>query len=80
MADTEKLKFRFHRGGLDESMATVVDFASLAELVSIINDAGFEPGKLAVKPYGPEDRIGWPDQHIVTVDGHAVGFTSGALR
>lgn len=73
------MKFRWHRGLLVDSMATVVDVANLAALVEILNDGGIPPGKIEIKPYGPDLRIGWTDQHMVKVDGFVAGFTDGAF-
>ena len=70
-------KFRFHRGSLADSMATVREVNSLYELITALNDV-CEPGKVLIKPYCYDDRIDW-DTHIVTIDGRAVGFTDGPL-
>lgn len=79
------MKFRWHRGGLNASMQTVVEFdGSAPALVALLmKDAArwlspINVGDLAVEPYGFDDRIGW-DTHIVTVKGEAVGFTDGAI-
>lgn len=78
------MKFREHRGGLDESMATCIEVADRDALVSHIRRQlsqyhyGFEPYLLKVTPYGSDKRIGWLDQHIVTIEGYGVvGFTDG---
>lgn len=70
--------FRFHRGSLEESMATCREVNGLFDLVEILTASGIGPGKIEIKPYGRDDRIGW-DTHMVTVDGNAVGFTNGPL-
>jgi hypothetical protein len=80
------MKYREHRGGLTESMETVVEIEGADDLMRIIN-AGraqwYQPAitidQLAVEPYGYDGRIDW-DTHIVTVDGAAVGFTDGPIQ
>lgn len=79
------MKFREHRGGLAESMATVVelkDKAALIEHCKKVMEAYMLPAQaiadLTVEPYGGIDtRIGW-DTHIVTIGCYGVlGFTDG---
>lgn len=71
-------KFRWHRGGYEESMATVVPVRSKSELVTIILDSFLFPeNHIEIKPYsGIDPRNGW-DTHLVSVNGKAVGFTDG---
>lgn len=79
------MKFREHRGGLSESMATTIDVADRAALVAYVarqlepfhfTPAEIEAG-LAVEPYGYDKRIDW-DTHIVTLKRYGVlGFTDG---
>lgn len=69
--------FRFHRGTLADSMETVVEFKGLFELIEILNTV-YDPGKVLVKPYGFDARIGW-DTYLVTIDGNAVGMTDGPV-
>lgn len=62
------LLFRFHRGGLDEAMQTVIEVESLIQLKSYIKK-DLEKGYLFLKdikiePYVFDHRIGW-DTHIV---------------
>lgn len=71
-------KFRFHRGDLVASMATETEVASLASVIEALSAEGWPPGKIEIKPYAYDARIGW-DSHIVTLDGAAVGFTDGPL-
>lgn len=74
--------FREQRGGLEESMATVVELESRAQLVdyvaAIFNGQWIDPAKLDVLPHGIDHRTGW-DTFIVTLDGQAIGFTNGPL-
>lgn len=74
--------FRWHRGSLDESMASSVPCRTLAQLVGILR-TGMGLGDVSaervdVKRYTFDERTGW-DTHLVTVDGNAVGMTNGAL-
>jgi len=72
--------FRWHRGSLDESMATVVPCESMAELLAILQgvDADVTGERVDVKHYTYDERIEW-DTYLVTVDGQAVGMTNGEL-
>lgn len=76
------VKFREQRGGLEESMATVVELENRAQLVdyvaAIFKGQWIDPEKLDVIPQGIDDRIGW-DTFIITLDGQAIGFTNGPL-
>jgi hypothetical protein len=70
-------KFRPQRGGLAESMAETIEFASLDALRSYLQETlPVWVEAVEVKPYGFDARIGW-DTYIVTVNGMAVGFTDG---
>lgn len=78
------MKFREHRGSLDESMETCVELDDRADLVAHMRRQlahyyfEFEDAQLKVEPYAIDKRIGWLDTHIVTIDGYGVvGFTDG---
>jgi hypothetical protein len=78
------MKFREHRGGLDESLRTCVEIADRPALVMYIRELlsryyfVFQPDQLHVEPYANDARIGWPNTHVVTIDGYGVvGFTDG---
>lgn len=85
------MKFREHRGGLAESMATVIDVADRAALVAVIErllapfhftraqiDAG-----LNVEPYGCSGlplldlRNGWRTYIVTLYEYGVIGFTDG---
>jgi len=75
------MRYRDHRGGLGESLATQREVSTWDELVATVRDAlrgwfVFEDSALHVEAYGgDDDRIGWKDVQIVTVDGWGpVGF------
>lgn len=81
------MKFREHRGGYDDSMATAVDVADRAALVAHIKGllAPFDfrgdiAAGLHVAAYGSnqiDPRNGW-HTHIVTLQDYGVlGFTDG---
>lgn len=84
------MRFRFHRGGLKESLATTVTVNSQAELREIINTHGGYMDKLT-----PYDRINFVAQptfsqamraegrwetHLVTINGDAIGYSDGTLE
>lgn len=79
-------RFREHRGGLADSMATTVEVHTRAELIAHIKkllslfDVHFRFDEIEVKPYGGYDeRIGW-NNHIVTMPDYGVlGFTDGPI-
>ena len=86
------MRIRAHRGGLDESMATVAEIEPTAQAVADHITTAWKlllgPGKtitpeiVKVGKYGDgiDTRIGW-DTYIITVDGHGVfGMTDGPLR
>ncbi len=77
------MRFREHRGGLAESMETVVNVAHHVALLDHIRKLAkpwpifppVTPETVHIKPYGWDGRIGW-DTHIVVLDGYGVlGFT-----
>ena len=74
--------FRWHRGSLDESMATATPCHTLAKLIEILRTGpGLEDvaaERVDVTHYTYDERIDW-DTYLVTVDGNAVGMTNGEL-
>lgn len=77
------MRFREHRGGLAESMATEVELAGRDALVvhvrALLELWGICVRDCAVhvEPYAYDERVGW-DTYIVTLDGYGVvGFTDG---
>ncbi len=68
------LLFRFHRGGLDESMQTVIEIKSFSHLIMHIEEKWeVQPLKISIEPYMYDARIEW-DTHIVQVTfGHPQG-------
>jgi hypothetical protein len=83
------MRYRDHRGGLQDSLATTAEVFTRADLVAHLNREGaFGIGRtvtdddIRVEPYGGDDkRIGWRDVHIVVLDGYGVlGFVETDLR
>ncbi len=77
------MKFREHRGQLKESLKTVVDIDSRAELVKHVREMlkeinfEFQDADLTVEKYAHDSRTKW-DMYIVRVQKYGtVGFTDG---
>jgi hypothetical protein len=72
----DPLLFRFHRGGLKESMDTVIKIRSYKHLLDSINDSfwpwGIEINKIEIKPYVYDPRIDW-DTYMVNVHHEKLG-------
>lgn len=71
-------KFRFHYGGLAESMASLVDVGTVDDLVAVVAEANgwalvddFGCHHLRGRPYrlSPDPRIDWTETHVVQVRG-----------
>lgn len=79
--EDKKFLFRFHRGSLEESMATVKEFSSYQELVDYVRDAYKEfnepIGQLLFEHCCYDDRIGW-DTWYVSTEGRVgvIGMTN----
>jgi hypothetical protein len=80
------MKFREHRGGLAESMETLVELPDRAALVAyckkLLTDWQFDvkDNDVVVEQYTPngDKRIGWDQLYIVSITGYGVmGFTDG---
>lgn len=80
------MKFREHRGGLAESMATMVEMDDPFLILRHIRRLFPKVREIEAHPYacgsdGRDDRIGWTNVHIVTSPGFGVlGFTDGPLK
>jgi hypothetical protein len=87
------MKYREHRGGLAESMATVIELADKAALIKYLrmsfdawnkqvpglehNFPRIDDDTVKVEKYHYDERIKW-DTHIVTIEKFGpVGFTDG---
>ena len=85
------MKIREHRGGLSESMDTVLEIdPTIDAIVGVVNDAlkpfNFEVTAdiIKIEKYGNgngiDECIGW-DTHIVTIKGYGVfGFTDSPIK
>ena len=69
------MKFREHRGGLAESMETVVELDSRGKFLEyfkhLILKSGFDGGTLSFSEYGYDKRIGW-NTYLVCLEGYGV--------
>jgi hypothetical protein len=78
--EDKPLLFRFHRGGLDESLATVIKIDSFEQLLVLLVDAWAVPfHKVSIEEYGFDDRIDW-DTHSVRVFIGDIGYVAGFLN
>jgi hypothetical protein len=68
------MKYREHRGGYKDSMATVLEIQPTINALAVILKV--PPLAVVVKPLCFDSRNGW-DTHMVAVEGCAVGFTDG---
>ena len=71
------MKYRSHRGGLAESMETVVELQPTLDALAVYLKV--PASRITVEPYSYDKRIGW-NTHIVCIDGGACGFTDGPLE
>ena len=71
------MKFRFYRGGLDESLATTVEVGSLAELRAVIEKEWQLICPLGDEPLSIEPCWG---THIVVWKNQPVGFLNGPIE
>ncbi len=78
-----KIKYRDHRGSLDESMKTVQEFETKQDLVKYLKEncvVPFYGYNLRMDHYCFDKRINW-DTYIVTIKGFGVvGFANGLLN
>lgn len=80
------MKFREHRGGLSESLATMVTLADRPALVehcrglNLVGCPTFDYSDLRIETHsGADSRIGWKETFIVSIDGFGfIGFTDSA--
>lgn len=86
-------KFRFHRGGLKESLETTIEVKDREELIEKILEAvpqlfsvgpcKVDPNAIAAAfqciPYGGiDERCGW-DTYLITIMGLPMGMTDGPI-
>jgi len=81
------IKYRDHRGGLDESMQTLKEFESIEDLKKYVIERSIKEGNplrfvhmesshIEIKEYsdGPDKRIGWDKTYIVIDNVGPIGF------
>lgn len=78
------MRFRFHRGSLEESLQTVREVQSLDDVRELlVREVGLsllpEHFKLTCRYYTHDKRIDW-QTWIVLNDGLPVGFSDGELK
>jgi len=66
------MKFRFHRGGFQESMDTTIEVKNMDELIDHLN----LPHKLTFQHCGLDSRNGWDTYYVVAND-VVIGMTDG---
>jgi hypothetical protein len=80
------MRYRPHRGGLADSVALTVEVDGRAGLINHLRGelgpwtgTALMPDTVRITAYGgDDDRIGWKNVHIVTIDGYGVmGFCEG---
>jgi hypothetical protein len=80
------MKFRYHRGGFAESMATQVEIEPTIEALrkvltdnfaALVQDDSVVLDPPVVKPYSDnlDERNGWKQTNIVLLAGTPIGFT-----
>jgi hypothetical protein len=76
------VRFREHRGSLEESMDTLVVLRDRRDLIAhlryILDPLPVSDKKVTVRYYCFDEQTGW-NTYIVTVGGRPVGFTDGRL-
>ena len=80
------IKFRFHRGSLEEAMSTCVDVMTYQELFDLVYDrlgSYANVVTLEIHYYGYDNRIGWETYIVIAIDNNGlkfpIGFTNGKL-
>lgn len=69
------MKIRFHRGTLQESLATAAEVENtLGAIVAYLSAEGLIGGHVAAEYYGRDDRA-WGETWVVSIDGKACAFT-----
>ncbi len=64
------MRFRFHRGGLEESLKTTIEINSIEELKSKIGN----PTNIEFQHCGMDARINW-DTYYVIADDKIIGMS-----
>lgn len=76
--------FRFHRGGLSESMETVIEVKTFEHLIMHIQEHWeVQPAMVSIDPYMYDARIDWDTQIVqiaVGIQGRQVIYPVGFLN
>lgn len=62
------MKFRPHRGGLDESMAETKEFSTMTELKVHLSLKGWNSNELVFTYIGHDERVGWDAWYVSCID------------
>lgn len=76
------MKFRYHRGGYEDSMSTEIIVNSKAELLQHIN-AGRHIQKIedvTFEHIGVDPRNGWNTHYVLLIGGGVIGMSDGILE
>lgn len=81
------MRFRFHRGSLADSMATLVEFKDdqearehiAGEARDYLNDPSIVADDVTSEPYSYDARIDW-DTHLVCIRGYPCGFSDASIN
>lgn len=66
------MKYRDHKGGLEESMATVQEFETKEELLEYLDKRwAFMVEDISFKHMGYDDRVDWDTYYVLA---HLAGF------
>lgn len=68
------MKFRFHRGGFDESMATTIEVDNIEHLASVLKF----PHEITFQHCGIDSRNGWDTYYVIAND-CVVGMSDGII-
>lgn len=73
---------REHRGTLEESMATVFEVSTWAQLNDeIAKRTGIVPEAIYTMLHGNDERNGWTTTYSIQIQGYGVfGFSNGPLK
>lgn len=71
------MKYRHQRGGLKESMETVIEIEPTIDALAVVLKV--PPSAITVESYTYDKRIDW-DTYLVCVEGCAVGYTNAFVE
>ena len=75
------VKFRKHRGSLEDSMKTETQVKDKKDIAEICSDEliKFDPEKIEIKHYGFDERIQWNSFIVYYPDYGVLGFTNANI-